>query len=307
MPPVEIMKDLIFIERGYLNANQFVYRAKNPILIDTGFISDFHTTERLIRDLHVDPFRTGLIISTHTHCDHIGGNKIIQDRSDCEIALHRIGKHFIDIRDAWSTWWSYYDQGADFFTCTRALEDGEEIAIGPHEFRVLYTPGHASDGIVLYSRKEKVLISSDTLWEYDVATFTVRVEGSTALFRMMESLERLESLDVHRVYPGHGSPFADFKGALARSKEKVKDYMDHGEKCGAGLLKKILVYTILIHKRVDEKQFFLQLMEGHWFKETIDLYFDSEYQKKYFELIADFVDRGILERKDGKLFATVKP
>jgi len=95
----EILEDLFFIERGYLNANHFVYRSKSPILIDTGYISDFNETERLMTRLGVNISDVSLIINTHTHCDHIGGNKIIQEKSGCEVALHKVGKYFIDTQD----------------------------------------------------------------------------------------------------------------------------------------------------------------------------------------------------------------
>ena len=110
----EILKDLFFIERGYLSGNHFVYRSQDPVLIDTGYISGFHQTEKLISELGVNLSDVSLIISTHTHCDHIGGNHIIQQKSDCDIALHKVGKHYIDTRDDWSTWWRYYNQEADF-------------------------------------------------------------------------------------------------------------------------------------------------------------------------------------------------
>ena len=199
----EILEDLFFIERGYLNGNHFVYRSKAPILIDTGYISGFNQTEKSIKGLGVNLSDVALIINTHTHSDHIGGNQIIQQRSGCDIALHKAGRYFIGVQDDWSTWWKYYNQEADFFNCTQTLEDGDIIAIGPHEFQVIYTSGHASDGIVLYDRREKILISSDTLWESDMAAMTLRVEGSMALFHMQESLQKLESLDVKRIYPGH--------------------------------------------------------------------------------------------------------
>ena len=182
MPPVEIMEDLFFIQRGYLNGNHFVYRSEDPVLVDTGYVSDFQTTVALIQSLGVDLSRTRLIVNTHCHCDHIGGNKMIQERSTCDIAMHKIGKQFIDTWDDWSTWWKYYQQDADFFNCTTALENGDRLSVGPHEFEVIYTPGHSSDGIVLYHKKEKVLISSDTLWEDDMAVMTIRVEGSRACF-----------------------------------------------------------------------------------------------------------------------------
>ena len=155
---VEIMDNLFFIQRGYLNGNHFVYRSKAPILVDTAYKSDFETTVELIEGSGVDLSCTRLIVNTHCHCDHVGGNKKIQEDSSCDIAMHKIGKHFINGRDEWSTWWKYYHQDADFFDCTTTLDDGDKLQIGPHEFEIIYTPGHSSDGIVLYNSKEKVLI-----------------------------------------------------------------------------------------------------------------------------------------------------
>jgi hydroxyacylglutathione hydrolase len=307
MSAVEIMKNLFFIERGYLNGNHFVYRSKRPILIDTGYTADFDVTEHLIKEIGVNLFDTDWIISTHTHTDHIGGNKMIQDRSGCGIALHKVGKHFMDTKDDWATWWRYYNQEADFFNCTRALEDGDLIHIGPHEFQVFYAPGHASDGIVLYNSTARALISGDALWENDMPTITMRVEGSTCLFHVMESLERLESLDVDVVYPGHGRPFNDIKGAISKSRLKVRDYMNHKEKTGAELLKKITIYTILMHRSVDEEGFFKHLMGTIWFRETIDLFFNGEYEDKYNEIMNDFLRRRIVIRKNGRLVTAVKP
>jgi len=84
----EILKDLFFIERGFLNGNHFVYRSDTPVLIDTGYISGFEETEKSITQLGVNLPDISLIINTHTHCDHIGGNNRIQQKSGCDIALH---------------------------------------------------------------------------------------------------------------------------------------------------------------------------------------------------------------------------
>ncbi len=307
MAPIEIMENLFFIERGYLNGNQFVYRSDNPVLIDTGYLTDFEQTAQLITALGVSIPDVRLIVSTHCHSDHIGGNKIIQDQSGCDIALHRFGKHFIDTQDDWATWWRYYGQDADFFRCTMMLEDGDVISIGPHEFEVIHTPGHASDGIVLYNREKKILISSDTLWEYDVATITERVEGSTAVHSLEGSLEKLAPLDVDVVYPGHGKPFDDFKAALRRSRKKIKGYLSNRQNIGNDLLKKITIYTMMMKRSVPEESFFQMLMRPHWFRETVDLYFDGDYEAKYNELMSSFINRGVIKKDGGKLYTTVKP
>jgi glyoxylase-like metal-dependent hydrolase (beta-lactamase superfamily II) len=307
MQPLEIMEDLFFIQRGYLNGNHFAYRGERPVLIDTGYIADFTVTEESIESLGVDLSQTGLIVNTHCHCDHIGGNKIVQDRSSCEIAVHRIGKYFIDSRDDWSTWWRYYHQEAAFFDCTRAVEDGDVLWIGPHAFKVIYTPGHASDGIVLYNVEEKVLISSDTLWEEDMAAITIRVEGSTACFSLMQSMEKLERLDVRVVYPGHGKPFTDMASAIAKTKKRLEAYLRDQRKVGNDQLKKIIIYTLLMKRRVEEASFFDLLMTTNWYPETVDLYFDGKYRPKYDEIMKGFSRRGIIKIRDGELFTTVKP
>ena len=303
----EILKDLFFIERGFLNGNHFVYRSDTPVLIDTGYISGFEETEKSITQLGVNLPDISLIISTHTHCDHIGGNNRIQQNSGCDIALHKVGKYFIDSRDDWSTWWRYYNQEAEFFTCTRSLEDGEIITLGPHEFQVLYTPGHASDGIVLYNRQDKILLSSDTLWQTDMAVMTLRVEGSRALFDMQASLHKIENLEVQTVYPGHGKPFYDMPKAIARSKQRIDNFLRNPEAIGDDLLKKIIVYTLMMKKIMPADTLFDYLMDTYWFKETVDLYFKGQYQAKYDEVMNSFLGRGIIKQENNDLSTTVKP
>ncbi len=307
MKPLEIMDNLFFIQRGYLNANHFVYTSEQPVLIDTAYIADFQATADVIRRLGVDIAKTKLIVSTHCHCDHIGGAKIIQDISSCDIALHKIGKYFIDAQDDWSTWWRYYNQDASFFNCTRGLVDGDVICVGPHKFEVIYTPGHSADGIVLYNRNEKVLISSDTLWENDMAVMTVRVEGSRACFSLMESLEKIEKLEVKVVYPGHGKPFTNMARAIEKARKRLKGFLEDKTKIGTDLLKKIIVYTLMMKKGTDEASFFDDLIATHWYRETVDFYFDSNYRHKYEEIMQGFLGRGIVKNQDGRLITTVKP
>ena len=307
MPCMEIMDDLFFVQRGYLNGNHFVYRSEASVLIDTAYVSHYSATEKLITDLGVDLSRITLIVNTHSHCDHIGGNRALQQKSSCAIAMHEIGKHFIDSRNDWATWWKYYNQEADFFDCTVGLKDGDTVRLGPHGFDVIYTPGHASDGIVLYNRDAKILLSADTLWENDMAVMTERVEGSTACFRMLESLRKIEVLDVDMVYPGHGKPFSDMPGAVSKSRQRLEAFIKDGRKIGNDLLKKIIVYTLMMKPHAEEASFFQDLMKTHWFPETVDRYFDGEYQAKYDTVIKGLEGRGIVRRREGALSTTVKP
>lgn len=307
MQPIEIMEDLFFIERGWLSANHFVHVSKEPILIDTAYKADADVTMAQIKKLGVRPSDVSLIVNTHTHCDHVGANRIIHEQSGCDIALHTVGRHFVDTKDAWATWWSYYNQEADFFVCTRSLEDGDILKVGPHEFQVIYTPGHASDGIVLYNRRQKLLISSDTLWENDMAVMTLRVEGSLALFSARKSLEKIASLDVRQVYPGHGEPFRDVETALSKAMEKIDQYMGDREIIGKDLIKKIIVYTLLMKKSMNEQDLFPYLMGTVWFKETVDLYFNKEYENIYQQIMGAFIRNKVVRIENNRLFTLIKP
>ena len=307
MKPVEILKDLFFIERGFLNGNHFAYWSEKPVLIDTAYIADFDQTAKLIKQLGIKLADVQLIISTHCHCDHIGGNRHIQDQSGCDIALHKIGKHFIDTRNDRATWWGYFDQEADFFDCTIELNDGDILQVGPHEFTVMHTPGHAAEGIVLYNRRDKLLISSDTLWKNDMAVMTLQIEGSAAPFQMLESLEKLSALDVQIVYPGHGPAFTDMHKALTRTRRRLNNFLNHHDQMGLDLLKKISIYTLMMRKTVDENSFYDDLMKTHWYKETVDLYFNAEYRPIYDAIMKDFLKRGIVITQNGYMQTTIKP
>ena len=307
MAPVEIAEDLFFIQRGYLNANHFVYRGKRPVLIDTGYRADYAKTVGLLKSTGVSPETVSLIVNTHCHCDHVGGNRRIQQSSGCDIAVHRVGKHFIDNRNDWATWWRYYRQEADFFRCTRALDHGEQLSIGPHRFEVIHTPGHAADGIVLYCRKSRILISSDTLWKKDMAVMTLPVEGSRALLEMTESLEKIAALDVDTVYPGHGPPFSDMAGAIDRCRARLQDFIADPARIGADVMKKIMIYTLLMHRQVDADRFFDLIREAPWFDDTVRRYFDEDSRRVYHRHLSELKKRSLVRENEGVLTTSVAP
>jgi glyoxylase-like metal-dependent hydrolase (beta-lactamase superfamily II) len=140
-----------------------------------------------------------------------------------------------------------------------------------------------------------------------MAVMTLRVEGSTALFRMLASLEKLAALDVQTVYPGHGPPFGDMQSAITRSREKIGSYLADRRLIGEDLLKRIIVYTLLMRKSVKASDFFADLMATIWFKETVDFYFGGDYLTKYDEIMDSFLQRGIVKREAGNFSTTVTP
>jgi glyoxylase-like metal-dependent hydrolase (beta-lactamase superfamily II) len=139
-----------------------------------------------------------------------------------------------------------------------------------------------------------------------MAVMTLRVEGSRALFIHLESLERLSELEIAAVYPGHGRPFVNAAEAISRAKAKTEAFLKNRERLGDDLLKKIIIYTLMMHQEVEETSFFERLMATIWFRETVDLYFNSEYRMKYDDIIRDLSERGLVKHKGVHVFSTAK-
>jgi hydroxyacylglutathione hydrolase len=304
---LEIRPSFFFIERGWLNANHFVFNGRQKVLIDTGYVSDFKETKGWIESVGVDLKSVDLIISTHSHCDHIGGNKRIQEISGCRISIHPVDKQSIDLGDDWATWYRFYDQEAEFFPVDDALRDGEIVSFDDLELQILHTPGHARGGICLYCPKERFLISSDAVWDGDLGVLNTIVEGGAAPILARESLERIRSLNVQIIYPGHGGVIFDPKTAIQKCGQKLESFINNPQKLGKDHLKKILVYVLLMKRGYRVDDFFGYLLGVSWFKAVVDTYFKSHYQEVFSDLMEELLDRNIIFIQDGCFRTNVKP
>lgn len=92
------------------------------------------------------------IVATHGHNDHINAGAALADATGAPILLHP------DDAELWDR--VYPDRRWD-----RDLEDGQVLAAGGHELRVLHTPGHTPGGVCLWDRGTGVLFSADTLFK----------------------------------------------------------------------------------------------------------------------------------------------
>jgi glyoxylase-like metal-dependent hydrolase (beta-lactamase superfamily II) len=90
------------------------------------------------------------------------------------------------------------------------LQDGQQVAIGGHDWRVIAGYGHSPEHAALYCAALNVLISGDMVLpriSTNVSVFAVEPEGNP-LQQYLDSLARYADLphDV-LVLPAHGKPF----------------------------------------------------------------------------------------------------
>lgn len=179
-------------EPGHV-ASFLVAGSRRAALIDTGM--GVHPIRPVVEALTDRPV---LVVNSHHHMDHVGGNHEFE-----EIAIHEAGAarlaagasleimpaYAAYARAAWAAFASYERADRAFFhqladdrrlrplpdgfgpatwtiaptRATMLLAGGDEIDLGERVLRVIHAPGHSSDGIVLDLAGEGVLFGGDTV------------------------------------------------------------------------------------------------------------------------------------------------
>lgn len=76
---------LAFWQRPFPSANTLLIKDEKPVLIDSGAGSDAAATIQWLEAVTSPPEHLWLLINTHYHTDHVGGNFLLQARSHVPI------------------------------------------------------------------------------------------------------------------------------------------------------------------------------------------------------------------------------
>lgn len=162
------------------------------ILVDTGVGASGDYLNSQLSEIGLSLEDIDLIVNTHCHYDHVGGNYLFPNakiaigaidgdsledlESPIPICFHpalEIKRRDVDIR----------------------LKEGDKIA----DFEVLETPGHTAGGISLFDGS--ILISGDTIFSHGGVG---RMDIGGNMEDMKNSLDKLLKLDVEYLLCGHG-------------------------------------------------------------------------------------------------------
>ena len=204
-----------------------------PLVVDLGLPSQVPLVRQVLRTLDLDLDDLGAVMATHGHVDHLGGLGALRAECVADVLLPRTLEAMVagsvplrspgpramaqiipvladqprdlgaltDLRPL--TGKAGYDGRSIHLpvTATTWLDDGDRLPDAP-DWQVLHVPGHTDDSTCLFHEPSGTLISGDAVVSFDGRAWCnpeyVDRERSAA------SQERLRSLAVSHLLPGHG-------------------------------------------------------------------------------------------------------
>jgi glyoxylase-like metal-dependent hydrolase (beta-lactamase superfamily II) len=240
------------LERGWLSSNNIVLTGHDQCaLIDSGYCT--HSAQTL---LLVDSALKGrpldVLVNTHLHSDHVGGNAALQARYPAMQTLIPPG-HAQYVTD-WDTQKLTYQptgQNCPQFRFDATLQPGTELRLGDLSWQVHAAPGHDSHSIILFEPISRTLVSADALWERGFGVVFPELDGDDAFHEVAQTLDVIEALKPAIVIPGHGSPFADVSDALARARQRLDGFVTYPARHLQHAAKVLLKFKLLELQRVS--------------------------------------------------------
>jgi glyoxylase-like metal-dependent hydrolase (beta-lactamase superfamily II) len=218
---------LQWLQRDWLSANHIVFAASGETpaaVVDTGYARHAGLTLALVERALAGQ-ALGLIVNTHLHSDHCGGNHALQQHWP-GVRTQVPAPSFEAVRHWQASRLSYEPTGQHCprFQATGALQPGGRLRLGPAQWQVHAAPGHDPDAVLLFEPQTRTLISGDALWEDRLAIIFPELEGGPGFALTRATLALIEQLAPRWVIPGHGAAFEDAGAALAASRRRLDGF-----------------------------------------------------------------------------------
>src|SRR4051794_39364966 len=136
------------------------------------------------------------IVCTHTHPDHSPATAQLKERTGAEVLAFT---------------------STDNLTVDREIGDGFQLEGTEFRLTALHTPGHASNHLCFVLEGEQLLFSGDHIMNGSTVVIGPP-DGDMAVY--LEQLERLRTLRLRAIAPGHGAVVED-------PAAKIDEYITH--------------------------------------------------------------------------------
>ena len=194
-------------------------------LIDTG--NDKDAGKKILKIIDEQGWKVKGIITTHSNADHIGGNKVIQDRTNCTILAYNIEKSFTEFPILES---SFLYGGYPFKDIRNKFLLAKESVVTPIEnnlpdgLEFFTLKGHFFDMIGIKT-SDNVYFLADSLFSKETITkyhlffiYDVR--------EFLNTLDYLNTLNGNLYIPSHCEATNNILSLIELNRNKVNEIMN---------------------------------------------------------------------------------
>jgi len=238
--------NVVVFERGWLSSNNVLFiGSEETAVVDTGYATHAEQTLALVESV-LGERPLDLILNTHLHSDHCGGNAALQERYP--LARTEIPPGEAGLVERWD------QSGLSFLatgqTCRRfrftgLLRPGTERMLGDRSWQVHAAPGHDPHSIILFDAASRTLISADALWENGFGIAFPELSGEPSFEDVGATLDLIETLAPRQVIPGHGAVFDDVGKALSVARRRLDGLQRDPVKHARHAIKVLMKFKLL--------------------------------------------------------------
>ncbi len=291
------------LERGWLSSNCILFDdGVTSCMVDSGYCT--HSKQTL--DLVLSKFGRrplDLLVNTHLHSDHCGGNAALQEQYPVLLTVIPPGQS--ELVKAWDPDGLFYTPTGQLcppFRMDKTLQIGSSLRLGFQSWEVYPAGGHDPHAIILFDPSSRVLISADALWQSGFGVIFPELEGVEAFADVATTLDLIERLNPLLVVPGHGSLFNYTPEILATARRKLDGFARDPVKLARHGAKVLLKFKLLERQKLRLSDFV------DWAAKTPCL---VQYQRQFFresdlrswieQLCLELVKAGVAKLKQGDI------
>ena len=288
-------------ERGWLSSNGVLFQGQHgTALVDTGYASHSSQTVALVETAS----RSGLdlILNTHLHSDHCGGNAALQHAFPLVKTFIPLGlASFVRDWDPVALTYVPTGQQCPRFDFHGLLMPGQEIGLGNAYWQIHSAPGHDANSIILFEPATGTLVSADALWENGFGIVFEELEGIKAFDEVAATLDLIESLKPKLVIPGHGRVFTNVNSAIAAARSRLAGFVADPARHARHAAKVLLKFKLLEVQQLGERDFQQWAMDTHYFDLIHRRFPGPAGLRNWLDLLTSELVRSGAARRSGQL------
>ena len=230
--------------------NVYIIKGDRNLIIDSGFNRP-ECEEVLQAALNELDIKSADIFVTHLHSDHCGlvpklvrpGCKIYASETDGELINFEVGNLYWQILD--DLFLRYGFPKAEFGRNTDIhpgrkyvlenrldftyINEDDVLEYGGYHLHPIITPGHTPGMACLYDPDAKIFFCADHILGTITPNISVEICDENPLRSYLESLERVDKLEVDLLLTAHGTPVDDMHERIHELKKHHKERLNEAE------------------------------------------------------------------------------